>query len=159
MFYGVVCALHSVSRSFVEYTTSQHRGINILECLKMWLVASNWPCHRELLLTQIHATHEWSDTFFGTFIILPVLLHLSQTEHIIAVYSPPIQVAEEGHYEITFDALNGACPIKWAEDWFTHTHTHTLSENGLDWPSCAFGYVSHTFLSTICIYVPRMCCC
>lgn len=44
--------------------------------------ASNWPCHRELLLTQIHTSEV--TLFFGTF-ILPVLLHLNQP-YITAVF-------------------------------------------------------------------------
>lgn len=111
---------------------------------KMWLAASNWPCHRDdfFRLTQIHTQVKWH--FFRHTFILLVLLHLNQplSSHSQLLYSP-IQVAEEGHYEIT-NASNEACPIKWAAIW------PILTPKRLSWPSCAFGFI---FFSSKWIYI------
>lgn len=138
-FFMVLFAFHSVSRSFVEYTAEIYRVRS-----KMWLAASNWPCHRDdfFRLTQIHTQVKWH--FFRHTFILPVLLHLNQplSSHSQLLYSP-IQVAEEGHYEIT-NALNEACPIKWAAIW------PILTPKRLSWSSCAFGFI---FFSSKWIYI------
>lgn len=129
-------AFHSVSRSFVEYTKHINSSSSSTECPNMWLAASNWPCHRELLSVDANPQRTSEVTLFSAHIYIASFIAPKPTVD-QPLYSPTIQVAEEGHYEIT-NALNGSLSnqVGWL-DQFSHTETVRLAELR------TFGYTAH----------------
>lgn len=99
----------------------------------MWLAASNWPCHR----ASVDANPHNDGTLFIRSFISSILLHLNHCilYKISLLYSPKIQVAEEGHYEIECVQWNLLPPpssqIKWADShrdwlWLGYAFSSTL---------------------------------